>query len=337
MALRMIEMVLPEDIGQYAHEYLRDQSDLPILGLWSQLLVSGEVLVRVLLDAEHTEAVLDVLENNYGSIEGFKAILLPVEASLPRPEPAEEVSTKAESTERDRARRISRQELYFDIVDATKLSKVYVAMVLLSAVVASIGVLRDNLAVVIGAMVIAPLLGPNVALSLATTLGDGNLARTALKAIAVGIGLTLALSFAIGSFLDVDPSIHEIASRTNVGLSDIALALAAGAAGALAFTSGVPSTLVGVMVAVALLPPLVTHGLLLGSKFLQLAWRALLLFLTNFIAINLSGVFCFLFQGVSPRGWWEADKARKAAKKAILLWFMLLLVLVAIIALSRGS
>jgi uncharacterized hydrophobic protein (TIGR00341 family) len=333
----MIEMVLPEDIGHYAHEYLRDQSDLPILGFWSQLLVSGEILVRVLLDAEHTEAVLDVLENNYGSIEGFKAILLPVEASLPRPEPAEEVSAKAESTERGRARRISREELYFDIVDATKLSKVYVAMVLLSAVVASIGVLRDNLAVVIGAMVIAPLLGPNVALSLATTLGDGNLARTALKAIAVGIGLTLALSFAIGSFLDVDPSIHEIASRTNVGLSDIALALAAGAAGALAFTSGVPSTLVGVMVAVALLPPLVTHGLLLGSKFLQLAWRALLLFLTNFIAINLSGVFCFLFQGVSPRGWWEADKARKAAKKAILLWFMLLLVLVAIIALSRGS
>ena len=335
MALRMIEMVLPEDIGHYAYEYLRDQSDLPILDFWSQLLVSGEISVRILLDAEHTEAVLDVLENNYGSIEGFKAILLPVEASLPRPEPAEEVSANAEPTGRGRAQRISREELYFDVLDATKLSKVYVAMVLLSAIVASIGVLRNNLAVVIGAMVIAPLLGPNVALSLATTLGDGSLARTALKASAVGISLTLALSFAIGSFLDVDPSIHEIASRTSVGLSDIALALAAGAAGALAFTSGVPSTLVGVMVAVALLPPLVTHGLLLGSKFLQLAWQALLLFLTNFIAINLSGVFCFLFQGVSPRDWWEADKAKKAARKAILLWFMLLFALVAIIALSQ--
>ena len=63
MALRLIEMVLPEDIGHYAHEYLRDQSDLPILGFWSQPLISGEVLVRVLLDAEHTEAVLDVVEN----------------------------------------------------------------------------------------------------------------------------------------------------------------------------------------------------------------------------------------------------------------------------------
>lgn len=337
MALRMIEMVLPEDIGHFAHEYLKDQSDLPILGVWSQLLVSGESLVKVLLDAEHTEAVLDILENNYGSIEGFKAILLPVEASVPRPEPAEEESAKAEPTEKGRARRISREELYFDVVDATKLSKVYVAMVLLSAMVASIGVLRDNLAVVIGAMVIAPLLGPNVALSLATTLGDGNLARTALKASAVGIGLALALSFAIGYFLDVDPSIHEIASRTDVGISDAAIALAAGAAGALAFTSGVPTALVGVMVAVALLPPLVTCGLLLGSNSLQLAGRALLLFLTNLIAINLSGVVCFLFQGVSPQDWWEADKARKATIKAILLWFILLFTLVTIIALSQGG
>jgi uncharacterized hydrophobic protein (TIGR00341 family) len=203
--------------------------------------------------------------------------------------------------------------------------------------VASIGVLRDNLAVVIGAMVIAPLLGPNVALSLATTLGDGNLARTALKASAVGIGLALALSFAIGYFLDVDPSIHEIASRTDVGLSDAAIALAAGAAGALAFTSGVPTALVGVMVAVALLPPLVTCGLLLGSNSLQLAGRALLLFLTNLIAINLSGVVCFLFQGVSPQDWWEADKAREATIKAILLWFTLLAALVVITALSQGS
>ena len=337
MALRMIEMVLPEEIGQYAPEYLSDQEDLPILGVWSQPLVSGEVLVKVLLNAEQAEAVLDILENNYGSIEGFKAILLPVEASLPRPEIADEVSAEGDPTEGRRPQRISREELYVDLADATKLSKVYVTMVILSAIVATIGVLTDNLAVVIGAMVIAPLLGPNVALSLATTLGDGNLARTALKASVVGIGLALALSFCVGFFLDVDPSIHEIATRTDVGLGDIVIALAAGAAGALAFTSGVPATLVGVMVAVALLPPLVTFGLLLGSKFLQLAWGALLLFLTNFISINLSGVICFLFQGVSPRDWWEADKARKAVRKAIILWLALLFALVVLIVFSRSS
>lgn len=96
MALRMIEMVLPEDIGQYAQEYLGDQDGLPILGLWSQPLSSGEVLMKVLLDAEQAEAVLDILASNYGSIEGFKAVLLPVEASLPRPEATQEVSAPAD-------------------------------------------------------------------------------------------------------------------------------------------------------------------------------------------------------------------------------------------------
>jgi len=134
MALRMIEMVLPEDIGNYAHDFLKGQSDLPILGFWSQLLVDGKILVKILLDAEHAETVLDVLEKNYGSIEGFRAILIPVEASLPRQEPAEEESAKAEPTERGRPQRISREELYLDVVDATKLSKIYVAMVLLSAI-----------------------------------------------------------------------------------------------------------------------------------------------------------------------------------------------------------
>ena len=124
MALRMIEMVLPEDIGQYAHEYLGEQEDLPILGLWSQPLLSGEVLVKVLLDAEQAEAVLDILENNYASIEGFKAVLLPVEASLPRSEPAQEVSVEADQIEERRPQRISREELYVDIADAARLSKV---------------------------------------------------------------------------------------------------------------------------------------------------------------------------------------------------------------------
>jgi uncharacterized hydrophobic protein (TIGR00341 family) len=340
MALRVIEMILPEDIAQYAHEYLDDQEHLPILGLWSKQLVSGEVLLKILLDADQAEPVLDVLERNYGSIEGFKAILFPVEASLPRVEPAAEEPGKEGFSEADSARvvkskRISREELYVDVVDATELSKVYLTMVILSAVVATIGVLRDNVAVVIGAMVIAPLLGPNVALSLATTLGDEKLARTALKTGAVGIGVAVALSFGAGLILEVDPTIHEIASRTHVGLSDIILALAAGGAGALAFTSGVPSTLVGVMVAVAFLPPLVTFGLLLGSKFFHLALGALILFLTNFIAINLSGVICFLVQGVSPKDWWEADKARRASRRAIAIWFALLFVLVAAIVLSQ--
>lgn len=104
-------------------------------------------------------------------------------------------------------------------------------MVVLSSLVAAIGILRDNVAIIIGAMVIAPLLGPNVALSLATTLGDQKLGRTALKTTVVGILAALAVSVCLGIFIPLDATIYEVVSRTDVGFGDIALALASGTAG----------------------------------------------------------------------------------------------------------
>jgi uncharacterized hydrophobic protein (TIGR00341 family) len=330
MALRLIEMILPEGEAEKAGKLLEEYQ---LLGMWSEDLSQDWTLVNILPAEEGTEAILDLLEKRFSMVEGFRIILLPVEASIPRPEPEEQEEPQQDSEAR--AARISREELYADIAYTTELSRIYVVMVVLSSIVAAIGILRGNVAIVIGAMVIAPLLGPNVALALATTLGDTSLARRALTASGVGILAALALSVLLGSVLTVDPGMPEIAARTKVGLGDIALALASGGAGALAFTTGIPTALVGVMVAVALLPPLVTLGLLLGSGHGLLAWGALLLFLTNLICINLAGVTTFLVQGIRPLTWWEADRAKKAARIAILLWLLLLSVLIMVILLAQ--
>jgi len=184
-------------------------------------------------------------------------------------------------------------------------------------------------------MVIAPLLGPNVALALATTLGDLALARRASLAGAAGFGTATALSLLIGALVEVDPTLSEVAARTHVNLGDIALALASGCSAALAFTTGLSATLIGVMVAVALLPPLVTFGLLMGGGHPAPAWSALLLFLVNFICVNLSGVLMFVVRGIRPASWWEKDRARKATRIAILWWALLLIALAVIVLLSR--
>lgn len=115
------------------------------------------------------------------------------------------------------------------------------------------------------------------------------------------------------------------------------MALASGCAGALAFTTGVSTTLIGVMVAVALLPPLVTFGLLLGGGHLVLAMGALSLFLVNLICVNLAGVTTFLVQGIHPATWWEKDQAEKATRIAIVLWIALLAALVGLILLFQKS
>lgn len=109
-------------------------------------------------------------------------------------------------------------------------------------------------------MVIAPLLGPNMGLSLATVLKDRDLARISITSIMIGIVIAIVVSFIIGVIVHFDPSITAITLRTDVAVGTIFLAFASGIAGSVAFTSDISSALIGVMVAVALLPPLVVFG-----------------------------------------------------------------------------
>ncbi len=331
MPLRLIEMVLREKDGGEIGDLLKEHA---VVEHREIRLADGEVLLRILLQGDKSEAVLDLLEKRYASQEGYRVVILPVEATSPRIEPATD-STAERVPEQQSPDRISRQELYEDISDAARFSRVHFAMVVLSTIVAAIGLYYDSVAIVIGAMVMAPLLGPNVALALGTTLGDVPLLRRALLTALTGIAITMALSVVLGVLLQVNPASPELASRDAVAIGDMVVALASGAAGAVAFTTGVSATLIGVMVAVALLPPLVTFGLLLGGGHLAPAMGALSLFLMNLIGINLAGVTTFLVQGIRPATWWEKDRAVKATRIAIGLWATLLAGLVGVILLAR--
>lgn len=330
MALRLIEMVLQEKDGGEVRALLKEHE---VLEHRQIRLPDGEVLVRILLDAEQSEAVLDLLDKRYTGEAGNRVVVLPVEATLPRAEPEPAATPEQPAPEEKSPERIGREELYEDIKDAARCSRVYLVMVVLSTIVAAIGLYYNSVAIIIGAMVIAPLLGPNMALALATTLGDLPLLWRALKTSLAGIGTVMALSVALGMLLQVNPALPEVASRDGVALGDIAVALASGAAGALAFTTGVSATLIGVMVAVALLPPLVTFGLLLGGGQPALAIGALALFLMNLICVNLAGVTTFLVQGIRPAIWWEKDRAVKATRIAIVLWATLLAALIGLVLL----
>jgi len=330
-----MEVTIPE----YNNDDLRKEIEgETTIDYWQEEVIKSGLWVKMILSVEQTEKILDLLEKKYSNMKGFRVVLLPVEATLPRIEEQNNGNGSEENKEQNNnALRISREELYTDIVDSTKVTTTYIAMVILSAVVASVGLLQDNVAVVIGAMVIAPLLGPNVALALATTLGDSDLGYNALRTSLIGVLLALAFSILAGFVLHVDPETNQISSRLNVGLSDIVLALASGAAGVLAFTSGASISLIGVMVAVALMPPLITFGLLIGAGHFPEAVGALLLLVTNIICVNLAGVTTFLAQGIRPRRWWEASKAKKASRLAITIWSILLAILIAVILISQSS
>ncbi|MEC9340140.1 MAG: TIGR00341 family protein [Pseudomonadota bacterium] len=337
MALRLLELKLPAADADLLAELLddvqvQDVSHLPV--------EDGHRLVRILIDAHDTEAVLDRVTARFGSRESFRLVLLPVEATLPAPvQPELPPASATPGAEKEPVRvgfkRISREELYEDIFAASKLTGTYALMVAVSTIVAAVGLLRDDTAVVIGAMVIAPLLGPNISLAVAATLGDARLAVSSLKAIAAGVSTAALLSLLAGTVVDVHPGMPELLMRTRPRFGDILLALASGTAGALAFTSAVPGVVVGVMVAVALLPPLVVAGLFAGSGHLQPAVGALILAATNVTCINLAAVATFFLQGVRPRVWWETKRARRATRIAGGVWIAMLLLLAGLMRLVR--
>jgi uncharacterized membrane protein len=114
-------------------------------------------------------------------------------------------------------------------------------------------------------------------------------------------------------------------------MDSLALALASGAAAALSLTSGLPSVLVGVMVAVALLPPAATVGLTLGHGETEHALGAALLLAANIVSVNLAAKLVFLVKGIRPRTWAEKAKAKRAMTIYIMVWVVTLVLLSAVI------
>jgi uncharacterized hydrophobic protein (TIGR00341 family) len=188
----------------------------------------------------------------------------------------------------------------------------------LSTVVASVGLEQDNIAVVIGAMVIAPLLGPNVAFAFATAIGDHALMLSAAKSNVLGIALSVAIAAALTFLVTPNSESAELLARSSLHYGGIALALASGAAAALSVTTALPATLVGVMVSVALLPPAATLGIMVAAHKFDLAVGAAMLLGANIASINIAAQIVFISKGIRPRRWHE----RKSAEKAVVVNIM---------------
>ncbi len=332
MAIRIIQIKLPDADYESISEMIADQK---FITTWLDHREPGQLILQIVASAEACEAIMDKFDQRFRGASGFHILLLPVEAVLPRlPEEKDtdkSLQAGAVNDATEKRHRVSREELYSEINEGIKIGPVFLAMTVLSSVVAAIGLLRNDLAVIIGAMVIAPLLTPNVALSLSAALGDFELASKAFKTNIIGVSISFFFAFCIGLIFNVAPDTPAIAARTSIGSSDLILALAAGSAGTLAFTTAIPGALIGVMVAVALLPPLIACGMLLGEGKWLLSFGAFLLVAANVICVNIAGVVTFALQGVRPRTWWEAEKAKKATVKAFVILCILFLVLIFIL------
>lgn len=190
---------------------------------------------------------------------------------------------------RENSKKIDHKQVRLNIQADALPSTTFFIMNALAAVIAGYGLLADSTAVVIGAMLVAMMLGPISGIALALIDARWVLLRTALSTLALGVTMIYAIGMIIG-FIHLDlPITHEILTRTQPTVIDLMIALAGGAAGAFAAVSPRLSVaVVGVAVATALVPPLVASGILLAHGQLQNSANAFLLAFTNMVAIQVS-------------------------------------------------
>ncbi|WP_240125623.1 DUF389 domain-containing protein [Thermomonas alba] len=210
--------------------------------------------------------------------------------------------------------RIDRIAVLEHVHDSGQLGPRYAFMVVLSCGIATLGLLQNSAAVIIGAMLISPLMGPIINLGMGLATFDLRTVRESLVSLGAGIALALAIAMAIVWLSPLQEATSEILARTRPTLFDLLVAILSGLAGAYATVTRKGETIVGVAIATALMPPLAVVGFGVAVANWAIAGGAAFLFMTNLLAIALSVTIIARWYGFGG-----ADSPKQTAWQAMLI------------------
>ncbi len=194
---------------------------------------------------------------------------------------------------------VNHQGIIKDVASGVERSWIYYLMLLMAGLIALLGLLTNSVAVVIGAMLISPLMGPIISSGLALTIGDLPLARLAFRTIAISVVLTILVTAFVTLLSPLKEPTSEILARVRPNIYDLFIAMLSGVVGAVALCTkrNYLITATGVAVATAVIPPLSVAGYGLGTGQIMLGLGGFLLFFTNFVAIVLTSDLVFFIMG----------------------------------------
>jgi uncharacterized hydrophobic protein (TIGR00341 family) len=285
-----------------------------------------EAMATFPLPSSAVEPVLESLREAGLERDAFTVV---VDAETVVSERFEALAERYEETEGD-GDRIARDELAARARDLAPDLRRFLGMTILSAVVATAGLLLDSPAVVVGSMVIAPLVGPAMTTGVGTVVDEQDLFRrgvmlqTAGGLIAVVSATVFAAVLNLSGVVPMDAeavlAVPEVAERLAPDVLSLAVALAAGAAGAISLSAGVSTALVGVMIAAALVPPTAVVGIGLAWGRPEAVLGSAVLVLVNFLSVNLAVLAVLRVSGYAPSGWFrEAVVTRTVRRRAAVL------------------
>lgn len=211
-------------------------------------------------------------------------------------------------TLRSKVESMQLQEFQTELLEESTINPSYLILIVGSCAIATFGLLSNSAAVIIGAMIIAPLMLPIRGLAFGALEGEITLFYKALKAISVGTMLAVIISWFLGSLVGIPRFGSEVMSRSQPNLLDMGIAVVAGGiSGYAKVQPKISSSLAGTAIAVALMPPICVIGLGISQANWTLSLGATLLYLTNLLGIALSCMLTFLIAGYTP-----LDRARRA-------------------------
>jgi uncharacterized hydrophobic protein (TIGR00271 family) len=192
------------------------------------------------------------------------------------------------------------QDLFPALREDARLSSIYVVLMVLSTMLATVGLYLNSASVIIGAMLLAPLMTPIVSLSMGILRGNIDLFKNSIGKIVIGVFIALLSSALITFLFPYSPITDEMLARLNPTLLDLAVAIISGIAAAYSKSfREIIQSLAGVAIAVALVPPLAVAGIGIGRLDFHFFYQAYLLFSTNLVGIIIAAIFTFRVLGYS--------------------------------------
>ena len=304
--MRIIHIVVPRERAEIM------QTILNKLGVrFSVISDEKNSLFLVTERDENVEIVIDEIKKlGVGDLYGSFQVYAPEYASG-------EVEVKVK---RIPSKRASREEILADVQELARLDRNYILYSILAAMLATLGLLTNNLVIIIASMIIAPFIGPILGTSLGIVLNIDQLRRESMLSEFIGIGLSILTGFLFSMIMPHTVPTTQIMLRAHPTYVDVLFAVVAGFAVAISVVSVTSMALVGVAIAASILPPATNIGigltfLIKGSPYAyDIIFGSTLLLVINILAITTMSIVFFWFEGLTPG---ESIRKKLIARKVV--------------------
>lgn len=329
--MRLIQAMLPAGTRESVADALAGEG--VAFAFADETSADDRTLLFAPAETEDVEDIVDMLRDAGVEDDGYIVVN---EATVVTEQPVD-----IEEERSGPGHRVSREELHATMTEELRNPAEYAIFTVLSAVFATAGLLLDSATVIVGSMVVSPVLGPAVASSVGTIVDDDSIVRKGIirQVGGAGIAVLSATVFAIFARLVFAPhpdlhSLSQVSAFSSPVAFTLAIALVAGIAGALSLTSGASTSLIGVAVAAALVPPSALVGVGIAYSEPALAVGAAVVVIVNLLSINLTSLITFRVAGYRPEDWSAQRKVSRLFTRRTLVLALAVLVVSSVVVVA---